>query len=392
MIPPAPGDRRIGVTPRVPLLGGGRAADLSSWPGHAARTWLALGRAAIHEAFLSLPGTDRRSAPGTAWFPAFHCGVEVQAGIDAGYRPRFYRIVPAAVGATGAPGGRHPGREAGAPGADVGHLRDGLRVDPGPVLLTHFFGLPDPGVADVASACDEAGVPLIEDLSHALFARQLGRPVGTFGVAAGASLRKVLGTPGGGWLAVDPGLVGLAPEMELRAPPLRGPELAWVARKLGARTPAAWDPPDDATSPSHSGSWARRRIAPFSLRRAGALSPPHIRDGRRANWSRLNQALADVPGFDPLPRELPEGASPLVFVLQVRDRRGFLGALDRAGVDAYVFGARPHPALDVSAFPEARDLREGLVGLPVHHGLDEGELGRVASAVRGALRAMGEGG
>lgn len=362
---------RVTVVPRAPLLAGFRPAPTPSWPGPPDRVWLSLGRAAIREAFGRLEASRARGGAGTAWFPSLHCGVEVEAGVAAGYRPRFYAVTPAL-------------------GADVDGLRRGLRADPGPVLLTHFFGVPDPGVVEAASVCEDLEMGLVEDLSHALFAELGGRPVGTFGAAAAASLRKALGAPGGGWLAFDPARLEPASAPPRRARP-GGPEAAWVAAKAGLPFPGAWEPSDDGGAVDGD-RWYGRRISPISRRIAARVAPGPVRDRRRANWKWLAERLDRVRGATRVPEALSPGASPLVLVLRVPDRDRLVAALDRAGIDAYVFGARPHPACPPGIVEVARPLREDLVGLPVHQGLGEAELARVAGAVRKALGPGGEGG
>src|SRR5688572_12680295 len=84
--------------------------------------WLhCLGRDALSGAFraLSLPG-------GTiAWMPSFHCGVEVQAALDAGLAVDFYPVRADS-------------------NVDYAELEARVRARPGPVLLIHYFGQGQP--------------------------------------------------------------------------------------------------------------------------------------------------------------------------------------------------------------------------------------------------------
>src|SRR5215217_2045490 len=75
------------------------------------------GRAAVHWAFRGL-----QLAPASVvWMPEYHCGVEVQAAIDAGMTVRYYRVQPDLT-------------------VDEAWLHGQLRAQPGPVLLVHYFG------------------------------------------------------------------------------------------------------------------------------------------------------------------------------------------------------------------------------------------------------------
>ncbi|MFF0445510.1 DegT/DnrJ/EryC1/StrS family aminotransferase [Streptomyces sp. NPDC004609] len=74
------------------------------------------------------------------------------------------------------------------------------------VLTTNLYGNPDP-VLELRSRCHLLGIPLLEDCAHAIGTEIGGRPVGSFGDAAGFSLGKHTGAKTGGILAVaDPAL------------------------------------------------------------------------------------------------------------------------------------------------------------------------------------------
>jgi dTDP-4-amino-4,6-dideoxygalactose transaminase len=100
----------------------------------------ASGRSALYWAFraLQLPTAS------TVWMPSFHCGLEVQAAIDAGLNVDFYRI----------------GRDL---AVDVDDLAAKLRDRPGPVLAIHYFGFAQPEIESLVELCRRAGVTLIED-------------------------------------------------------------------------------------------------------------------------------------------------------------------------------------------------------------------------------------
>ena len=86
-------------------------------------------RDALHWAYGAL--LRARPSQTTAWMPSFHCGMEVRAVMDAGFSPRFY---PVRIGSGGGIV------------ADLDALEEGLRADPGPVMVIHYFGFPEPGI------------------------------------------------------------------------------------------------------------------------------------------------------------------------------------------------------------------------------------------------------
>src|SRR5262249_42277412 len=67
-----------------------------------------------------------------AWMPSFHCGMEVRAAADAGFDPRFYAV-------------------RGDLTIDEDDLGRRLESEPGPLLVIHYFGVPQPGLARIAA-------------------------------------------------------------------------------------------------------------------------------------------------------------------------------------------------------------------------------------------------
>lgn len=340
----------------------------------------ALGRDAIYWAFRGMgypSGT-------TVWMPSFHCGVEVQAAIDAGLAPVYYRVKPDLT-------------------VDEDDLRAGLGRSPGPVLLIHYFGLPQPQVHRVLDVCRVHRVPLVEDCCHALFSTLGGEALGSIGPVAAFSFRKTMGTVDGGFLRIDARQFGELTGRPFEAAP-DGPRAGWpyralVRRALRARLgalPAALDSrlcsgvPDqdlrnDSSLPvpasrSSRSSW----LAEHVLRTARA---DEVVRRRRANWALLRARLGDPPGCRALHDELPAGVCPLGLVLSADRRDPLMRSLAAVGVEPYVFGASPHPTLDVARFPDAERLRRDLLCLPVHQALSRAQVEHVAASLTSALRA-----
>src|ERR1035441_7352582 len=104
------------------------------------------GRSALYWAFMGL----RLPKVSTVWMPSYHCGVEVQAALDAGASVRFYPISddltfdPAQV---------------------VAKVKERI----GPILVIHYFGFRQPGIDALARLCRAEGWVLVEDCAHSLF-------------------------------------------------------------------------------------------------------------------------------------------------------------------------------------------------------------------------------
>jgi dTDP-4-amino-4,6-dideoxygalactose transaminase len=109
-----------------------------------------------------------------------------------------------------------------------------------------------------------------------------------------------------------------------------------------------------------------------------------VRARRRRNYHILVEDLRPwlAPGA---PKRLPDGVSPLSLPLLLDDRDGALAALSERGIEAFVFGKLPHPAMDAGRFPATASLRRHLLGIPVHQQLDDVDLARIRAAVRAVV-------
>lgn len=282
---------------------------------------------------------NSRVGPGNViWFPSFHCGMEVRAACDAGFEPRFYRIHDDLT-------------------VDEDDLARGVRDEPGPVLIIHYFGFPQPGIARIASL----GVPLVEDCSHAF----LTRNVGLHGEAATFSFYKTLGTADGGG-------------MRCRFGNPAGPAPQWLAPKR--RKPFYDDAHRFDELAAHArtrifeGPWQYGRgISRVSLAMIERMDPDVIRERRRQNYKTLSSMLGGPA--------LTDDTCPLFLPIVVDDRRRVWRRLQEARIDTFIFGMFHHPALDLDRFPETRAMRETILCLPIHQDLDRADLERIAGGL-----------
>ena len=104
---------------------------------------------------------------------------------------------------------------------------------------------------------------------------------------------------------------------------------------------------------------------------------------RRTNYLFLLDALRDrVPAaFE----QLPAGASPFVFPIEVDDKPALLARLAGHGVLGLNLWSVPHASLPATGFPDAQRRRRRTVGLPVHQELRPDDLERIIAAT--GLRA-----
>jgi dTDP-4-amino-4,6-dideoxygalactose transaminase len=291
--------------------------------------------------------------------PTYNCGVEVQAALDAGLIVRYYRVTPDLS-------------------VDEEDLEKQLRSCPGPVLLIHYFGFPQTGIERIFRLCQELGSVLIEDCAHALFSSLGETPLGLFAPVSVFSLRKTLPLYDGGTLLVNGSRFGTPPSPSPSLDPYRCMVKDAIRRTLGLHLTEAlrrWRATGKEPEPARpawefQASYYRQGFSLLSHRLASSANPTAIVGARRQNWQRVHNRLSTLPGHRPVWNKLPPGTCPLFYCLWARDRDSVMERLSEAGVETFRFGARAHPTLDLSSYPESLALRQFILGFPVHQGLD----------------------
>ena len=112
--------------------------------------------------------------------PTYHCPTMIAPVVARGAEPVFY-----------------PLDQHGSPSLSWLQQNDCIGVRA--ILVAHFFGIPQ-RLSGIRQWCDNNHVRLIEDCAHALFGSSEGRPIGSWGDIAIASLTKFLPVPEGGCL------------------------------------------------------------------------------------------------------------------------------------------------------------------------------------------------
>ena len=291
-----------------------------------------------------------------------------------------------------------------------------MRIDPrevidriGPetraVYLIHYAGFPAP-VEEIAAACRERGVLLVEDCALSLLSCDGARPLGSTGDAAIFCLYKTLPVPNGGAVVLRRGpplgLPGgeppalkstLAPIASslLRTLEIRGGRAGWwlraALRRLG-----------NAASRVSMAEWVATGTQHFDRARVGlSISPTShvvaqaqdfagIVERRRRNSFHLLARLRNLS--PPVFGELPPGVCPLFYPLQTRDKQAVLARLHANGIEAIDFWRVGHPVVPPGTFPEVDQLRQSIVEIPCHQDLSPAVVDRIAVAVAEAMEEV----
>ncbi|HYI02576.1 DegT/DnrJ/EryC1/StrS family aminotransferase [Hyalangium sp.] len=321
---------------------------------------------------------------GEVLMPAYHHGVEVEAVIDAGATPRFYRV-----------GSRWD--------VDLEDVEKKIGPKTKALYLVHYAGFPGP-VAEMREIADRHGLPLIEDCALSLLSSDGTMPLGTTGDIGIFCLYKTLPVPNGGALTINGPRQYSLPEppppppastfshtvsallqnLELRGGAV-GRGLRSFIRSVGHGTVKAANIERVATGTQHfNREHVDLGMSPLTKRIALAQDMEAIVEKRRRNYFFLLGRLRDISA--PLFNQLPPGVCPLFYPLVVEDKTEVLGKLHAQGIDAIDFWNRFHPACDAASFPEVAQLRRSIVEIPCHQDLSPEVMAAVAAATREAVK------
>lgn len=316
-------------------------------------------------------------------FPSYFHGVELEALLEAGVRPRFYRVDRKMQ-------------------VDPQEVIDAIGEETAAVYLIHYLGFPGP-VEELAAACEERGIKLIEDCALALLSSAGERPLGSFGHASIFCLYKTIPVPNGGVLVLrQPAALrlpeGEAPNLASTVGPmasslllrleLSAGYLGWAIRG-GVR--AAFAATRWRAAGRHVATGTQRfdrshvRLAMSSVSRRILEAQDYakiVERRRRAYFHLLGRLRAVSP---PVFGELPPGVSPLFYPLEVERKDEVLEALWRRGIEAVDFWRRGHPRLPWGLYPESDHLRRSIVEIPCHQDLEPPSVDRIADAVLEAV-------
>jgi DegT/DnrJ/EryC1/StrS aminotransferase family len=301
--------------------------------------------------------------------PAYNHGSEIEALLRAGIRCLFYEL----------------DEDLRPRPTSLEALRDERTRA---LYLTHFLGFPQ-DASRWRTWCDERGLLLIEDAAQAWLATDGGRPVGSLGDLAVFCLYKTFGLPEGAAVHQrGPAGPGVRPDPRPGVSELLRRNARWLSSRSGTvatarewirRTPPPERPGEDfALRDPQTGPWA---LTPFVLRRVADAA---VATRRRRNFELLLDALGAL-----VPRpfaDVPPGASPFAFPIEVDDKRYVMSSLVAERIIPIDLWAVSHPAMPQGRFAEAERRRARTLGLPVHQHLRPGDLRRIARVTIAAAR------
>jgi perosamine synthetase len=326
--------------------------------------------------------------------PAWHSPSMIPPVLWRGARPVFYRLRS----------------DTSVDLADVvGKLDSSTRV----LMVTHYFGFPQPEMSTIRAFCDARGIKLLEDCAHCLIGEHQGRPVGAWGDYAVASSMKFLPIYEGGLLvsarntlrgvALHSAGLGFEAKIALasleksfahgrltaaRAAlwlPIKAKDAAWSLLKSRRAAAPAFSPDSSDSSFNFDPAWLDKRSSWFTRTMTRLASPARIAAARRANYERIANALAGLAGGRPLYDRLPQGACPWAFPFVADDPERLCARLRAAGVPVVGFGRTLWPGVDETVCAASSELSRRVLAFPCHQELREQEIAGMLAAITEAL-------
>ena len=282
------------------------------------------------------------------------------------------------------------------------------------VLVTHYFGVAQENIAEIALLCLTHSVTLLEDCAHALYSSYANQPLGSFGDYAIFSQRKSLGITEGGSLVSN--LKPLETLSKLKKAPLiplldrtinaliakpatshrtglnglldKVTKLCFlpvsitvkVLRIIGQKRIATWISPEmerNEAIPIYDVGMSATMFKVFQ----GTVGQS-VRAARQQNYRHLAQTLDDVTGVEALLPTIDDQCCPLYFPVIVDDPSALVAHLDNKGVEAYKWWQHSHERINLDQYPYIIKLKQSVVALPCHQDMTSQQIEKVAIFIK----------
>ena len=335
-------------------------------------TYFYLGRGALGHAakLLDLAKTDK------VLVPSYHCGVDIESILTAGVGIVYYKVKEDLT-------------------ADMNDLRHKIDINSRAVLVTHYYGFPQP-IEQIKRFCLEKNLFLIEDCAHALFTSYQGKPLGTFGDISIFSQRKSLPLPDGGALLINN--PNIAPPSLTKKPS----QMAALKRTIGLLIGSSRNTGNKKllrvpskiikktinklfqikfgkiynTGMEYDISMTHIMMSNLSKKIMDGTQVEKVVQKRRANFKYLLEHFSNSLCVKKVYSSLPEGTCPLFFPVRItgKARQEVQCLLRQHGIHTFVFGENLHASLPINTFTEAETLSREILCLPVHQDLNRADL------------------
>lgn len=313
--------------------------------------------------------------------PAYHCRTMLDPAIALAAPVYLYNLLPDLT-------------------PDLASVEQTLQAQPHIrcVLVPHYFGFVR-DLSAIKNLCDQYGVDLIEDCSHALFGGEQHAQFGRWGRFAIASPPKFFPCADGGllWAGRAEDIRTLRPTSQGVKPELRG---IWQFVQYQRRSaPPVWGASPDATAASvktvaasadsvlprglsHDYNPSQQGQGGLAWSRAVSrmTDVAQLIEARRRNYTRWVEATQSLQGGVPLLPALAPDTVPYMFPLRLMSPETAFFSLKRQGLPVWRWDD-----LAVSDGSVAAQYRLALLHLPCHQELQDEEMDWMVKTVQQAL-------
>ena len=332
--------------------------------------------------------------------PAYHCIAMVEPVIQANATPVFHKINSDTS-------------------VDLDDIQARLDGSIKLLLVVHYFGFPQ-NLPKIRIFCDEHNILLLEDCAHSFFGEYDGKPLGSFGDYAIASIMKFFPTSEGGCLVssrhptsslhLESAGLGFEIKAALDALekgfeygrlgflqkliylPMLLKNFIWGHIKKRVSSKNIDSAPGVSFGPGALDSdfaieekWRNKESSFFSQYLTKRASQTRIATRRRENYIVLLEALTGLPGCHPLFARLPDGVIPYVFPLIVEEPEKFFKPLKNLGIPVIRFGEFLWQSIEANICPVSNSLSQQVFQFPCHQELTPIELDWMIREIRGVF-------
>ncbi|CCK80473.1 DegT/DnrJ/EryC1/StrS family aminotransferase [Desulfobacula toluolica] len=320
--------------------------------------------------------------------PAYICGIELEPIYHHGIIPIFYNVDR----------NLNP---------DLAFIERSIGRNVSAVLAIHYFGMAQP-IGALKKICEEKKVALIEDCSHAFMSRHGNKPLGTFGDAAFFSLLKSIPIPNGGCLITQKknnnNRIATRREPDKLSTFLMTADL--ILQKPIEQKSRCKQWAEQAALSSclvilngfRKGlAGVRRYLMPNALWLARSDTYEYIEEIEQWGISEKSRSIIKTIDYNEIIKtrvrnynlmyeyfqnknlsvklfgRLKPGECPLLFpiILEKENKRKLVyKALKEKGIVSHPWWDRFHPKVTWEDFPDAKFLKNNLLGFPIHQNIE----------------------
>jgi perosamine synthetase len=320
--------------------------------------------------------------------PSYNCGAEIDPLIKYGIKIVPYRIDRSC-------------------NADIYDISNRITHKTKAIYVTHYFGFPQK-IDAIMNVCKQHILYLIEDCALSLFSRSAERKLGSFGDVSIFSLIKSLPVPDGGVLMINNKELQnvnwhMYPPEKLRIlrgllPLIKSTVLKGILKinalkplylfimKLDSKRKISHIRNDVSDSKNktilspeqyYDGNLSNRKMSSVAKYLLNTFDVDDIIMRRRRNFN-LFQSLITNCDIEPLFKELPEGVCPLCFPMFSKNRNYLQIKLYERNIYTDTWWDGYHKSIDWDCYPDACYLKENILTLPIHEGLDDQDIACIA--------------